>query len=176
MAEFKDALSYVLIEEGGYVPAELDPNGGETYRGISRNNFPNWDGWHDIDALQPIERGEILDSIIVASKVNTFYKANFWNRLLGDMITEQSVATYLYDWFVNSGGNAIKELQKALGLTVDGGFGKDCLAAVNGFEGDLLQVIHNARIAYYERIGTGKNAVFINGWLNRANGLYDKLK
>lgn len=174
MSEFLAAQKYVLENEGGFVDDSSD-SGGQTYRGISRNNFPTWDGWHDIDALQPIERGEILDSFIVASKVNTFYKANFWNRLLGDMITEQSVATYLYDWFVNSGGNAIKELQKALGLTVDGGFGKDCLAAVNGFEGDLLQVIHNARIAYYERIGTGKNSVFLQGWLNRANGLYQKL-
>jgi lysozyme family protein len=48
MADFKQAHSIVMNNEGGYANDPSD-RGGETYKGISRNNFPNWKGWKLID-------------------------------------------------------------------------------------------------------------------------------
>ena len=45
---FKKALEHMLKFEGGYAN---DPNdsGGETFRGVSRRNWPKWPGWPLID-------------------------------------------------------------------------------------------------------------------------------
>ena len=43
-----------MEHEGGYVD-DRDDRGGETYRGISRNNFPDWKGWKKIDGFKPVD-------------------------------------------------------------------------------------------------------------------------
>jgi len=47
----KEILAYTLDLEGGY-SNDIDDAGGETYAGISRNNFPDWYGWTIIDDLK----------------------------------------------------------------------------------------------------------------------------
>jgi lysozyme family protein len=174
MADFKAAQPYILQYEGGWNNVTGD-TGGETYQGISRNNFPNWSGWAIIDAHKPIQYNKVIADPVLDGMVNQFYKANFWDKMLGDGIDSQEVATYIYDWKVNAGNNAIKELQKILGVTVDGGFGTGTLQATNEYQGNLLSDLHDARVLYYNRIGVNGSAKFLNGWLSRANSLYNVL-
>ncbi len=169
MADFLTSQLYVLHNEGGYAPID-----GDTYRGIARRFFPEWAGWNIIDSLKPLEHGEIIKSAELDSLVNSFYKANFWNKMLGDNIDNQAVATYCYDWFVNAGGNAVKCIQSMLGVKQDGSFGEQTLNALNA-AGDILQRLRDKRIAYYLQIAKGDNAKYLTGWENRANGLYDRL-
>lgn len=171
MADFSRAQPYILKGEGGYVDDPHD-SGGETYRGITRKNFPNWNGWDTVDAYKPLNRGEIINSHILDSSVNEFYKVHFWDNMRGDGIDSQKVANYLYDWYVNAGRNAIKELQRVLKVEVDGICGPGTLKAINAADDTLLMRLHNARVDFYERIATGKNAKFLKGWLNRANDMY----
>ena len=172
MAEFKVAEKYVLVNEGGYVN-DPDDSGGETYRGISRKNFPGWSGWEIVDGHKPLRHGEFINSKILDAQVNTFYKVNFWDKMKGDQISNQNVASYFYDFFVTSGGNAVIELQKVLGIDPQTpNFGPLTLSKVNAYEGNLLLMLHDARTEYYERIGTGKNAKFLKGWLARASKMY----
>lgn len=170
MADLQVAEPYILLNEGGY--ATLD---GDTYEGIARNYYPKWDGWSIIDAAKPLSHGELIPNPNLSSLVDAFYKTNFWNGIMGDSIENQGVATYLYDFYVNAMHNAVKCVQRVLGVTVDGGFGNGTLAAVNGYSGDLLADLHTERVRYYNAIATGNNAQFLNGWLNRANSLYEKL-
>lgn len=174
MAEFMKAQRFVLQAEGGYV---FDPNdaGGETYRGISRHNFPQWVGWEEVDKAKP-KTGEIIQSQFLDNAVNAFYQTNFWDNIKADQIDSQKVATYGYDWYVNAGRNAIKEIQKVLGIADDGIIGPGTLGAINTSGEGLLILIHNARIEYYQRIATGHNARFLKGWLNRCNYLYSQLQ
>lgn len=169
MGDFLAAQPYVMQNEGGY--SIMD---GDTYRGIARRFFPNLSLWATIDSYKPLKQGELIADANLDSLISQFYKTNFWNRIQGDLITEQSVATYLYDFFVNAGGNAVKCLQTVLGITVDGGFGNDTLAALNA-AGDILPALHAARVAYYTKIGVGSNAKYVKGWTSRANDMYSKL-
>jgi lysozyme family protein len=171
MADFLAAQPYVMINEGGYANLTGD-TGGETYAGISRNNFPDWAGWEIIDNSKPIARGAILPEL--NSAVNQFYKPNFWDGIKGDGITEQNIAVYVYDFYVHAEHNAAKVVQRTIGVTADGIFGNGSLNALND-AGDCLAALHDARVAYYNEIGVGNNARFLQGWLNRANNLYDKL-
>ncbi len=46
--DFQKALAHTLEFEGGYANDPAD-SGGETFRGISRRNWPQWEGWPLID-------------------------------------------------------------------------------------------------------------------------------
>lgn len=174
MAEFLSAQPYVIKNEGGYCEVQGD-KGGETYCGIARNFFPNWAGWAILEGHKPLSYNEVVDDEELNSLVNQFYKKQFWDGILGDGIDSQAVATYLYDFYVNAMHNAVKCVQRIVGVTVDGGFGNGTLSAVNGYNGDLLADLHTARVQYYIDIAQGSNEKFKAGWLNRANNLYDKL-
>lgn len=174
MAEFLSAQPLVIKNEGGYCEIPGD-KGGETYCGISRNNFPNWPGWQTIDDNKPLSYNEVIDDDNLKSLINQFYKANFWDKILGDAIDSQAVAAYLYDFKVNAGANAVKCVQRIVGVTVDGGFGNGTLEAVNGYSGDLLSDLHTARCDYYKEIAQNGSAKFLNGWINRANSMYSVL-
>ncbi len=171
MADFLAAQPYILKNEGGYVNDPSD-TGGQTYCGISQNNFPNWQGWGVIEGYKPIHYNEIIPDDNLKSLVNQFYKANFWDKMLGDAIDSQAIATYLYDFKVNAGNNAIKCVQRILSIADDGILGNGTINALNAYSGDLLKLLHDARCEYYTKLG---NARFLQGWLNRANDLYSVL-
>ena len=174
MAEFLSAQPYVIKNEGGYCEVQGD-KGGETYCGIARNFFPNWAGWAILEGHKPLSYNEVVYDEELVSRVNQFYKKQFWDGILGDGIDSQAVATYLYDFYVNAMHNAVKCVQRIVGVTVDGGFGNGTLAAVNGYSGDLLTNLHNARCDYYKGIAQNGSAKFLDGWLNRANDMYSVL-
>lgn len=174
MGDFLSAQPYVIQNEGGYCEVHGD-KGGETYCGIARNFFPAWAGWAILEPHKPLAYNEIIDDDQLNSLVNQFYKKQFWDGILGDGIDSQAVATYLYDFYVNAMHNAVKCIQRIVGVTVDGGFGNGTLAAVNGYSGDLLGELHNARCDYYKKIAPNDNAKFLVGWLSRADSLYEKL-
>src|SRR4051794_33718383 len=104
MGNFSTALQKVLQSEGGYVNDPNDP-GGETYKGIARNSNGTWDGWAIIDA-QRTQAGfpAILDSNTdIQAKIQDFYQANYWNPVKGDDITNDDIATSIFDFAVNAG-------------------------------------------------------------------------
>jgi lysozyme family protein len=168
MSDFNLAQPFILKNEGGYVN---DPNdaGQETYRGISRKNFPYWSGWVIVDNSKPLSANELIKSTFLDTCIDSFYKVEFWDRIHGDSIQLQPVASYLYDFYVNASHNAIKCVQRIVGVSDDGLFGSGTLNALNAYRGDLLGDLHNARIDYYVSLN---NPRYVVGWKNRANQMY----
>jgi lysozyme family protein len=127
MAIFKDAHAIVMKIEGGYAN-DPDDLGGETYKGISRKNFPNWKGWALIDLGKTIKKtvpelDEIFETNLpLQGLVLDFYKANFWDEIKLDNINDQKIATELYDTGVNMGiGYSKLFLQESLNLNNNNG-------------------------------------------------------
>lgn len=173
MAEFLAAHKKVAQNEGGYANVDGD-TGMETYAGISRKFFPSWKGWKIVDAHQPLSHNEEIDSVELKGMVRQFYKANFWDLCRGDSIDSQEVATFIYDWFVNSGTAGIKEVQKVLGVTADGNIGNITLSKINAYDDTLLlSALAESRRQFYRMI-VAKDATqkkFLRGWLNRVDML-----
>lgn len=120
MSDFLTAYKKTAINEGGWnhVPGD---RGGETYKGIARNFFPNWPGWKIIDKLKPLKHGAIINNADLNKLVHQFYIDNFWNKIRGNEIVIQEVADSLYDSAVNFGvKTAVKLLQRSLQLTETG--------------------------------------------------------
>ena len=113
MAKFDQAYKYTSAIEAGYV---VD-NGGPTYKGISYKGWGNDPFAKKIFAIvfaaKPRKGGFIknaaLDQLIIA-----FYKKNYWDKIYGDYINNQTLANFIYDFTVNSGG-AIPVINKVIG-------------------------------------------------------------
>lgn len=175
MANYKQAVQKTLIHEGGYVNNPADP-GGETYRGVSRKNWPDWSGWDIIDNYKSHPRfPQILDSDTgLQSLIVEFYREGYWKNLYSQ-IDDQPLAEKLFDMGVLFGvGTAVKMLQismtNEIGLVSDGQFGPNTLAAVNqsinllpGYRTTLIQHVMNI---IQVKPGLG---VFVNGWVARIN-------
>lgn len=177
MSTFIAALQPLLINEGGYSNVSGD-SGGETYRGISRTNYPQWKGWDFVDAAKPLRDEEIIVNSDLNDSVQEFYKLYFWDAERLGEITDQKVGTKLLDMCVNMGSHqAIKLLQQVLvnkfryAINIDGILGKETLFHVNAAGNTLIQQLRNRCIAFYESLVEERpeDQKFLNGWLKRAN-------
>jgi lysozyme family protein len=198
MAKFE--LFYPILEqnEGGYADKEGD-SGGETWKGISRNNYPNWSGWYFIDQIKALPEcpkkedysddkdgrnkfylylckfmNTHLRSIPeLETKVFNFYKSSQWDPLKCDYIKNQTIAEYLADWGINAGLSVpAKHVQKILKLNPDGKVGPATLAAINGSDQlSLFTSLKTDRINFYISLAESKPILkqFLDTWLERAD-------
>jgi len=193
MADFKYAFAKLIKNEGGYVDDPSD-SGGETYMGVSRNNYPEWEGWEIIDSYKP---SASFPSILYFDRnlhnmVFIFYKKNYWDKIKGDLIPDTTIAHELLDSAVNLGIKTVskffqrginllnykntvgkKVVKKFKDLEIDGKIGDVTIKAYNSlslFEKQILYTILNImQGSYYIYIAEKypKNKRFLKGWLSR---------
>jgi lysozyme family protein len=111
MANFKEAYFKTKSTEGGYANVEGD-TGGETYAGVSRKWFPNWKGWHIVDAHKPLKHNQIIKDETLETYLEYFYKEEFWDKINGDTIPLQKMAEAEYDMAINASVKTAKNLLK----------------------------------------------------------------
>lgn len=185
---FDKAFAHTIQIEGGFVN---DPNdrGGMTYKGISRKNFPSWEGWPLMDMLIKDEyKTSTINKILEADrelqkKVKEFYYQEFWWKLRLDDIQDEAVQMELFDTGVNMGkGRAGQFLQKGLNLLnrkgkdypdikVDGQIGPNTLKAFRACKRkeNLYKILNVLQGAYYVKIAENdpSQEAYMNGWLTR---------
>lgn len=170
MSDFNVAIQTVLKNEGGFVNDPRDA-GGATQWGISLRFLQDpavdgdfdGDGDQDVDDVRAMTREQAIES----------YRAVFWDALRLGEIEDQQLATKMLDLAVNVGKvAAVKILQRALGIAVDGVLGPQTIAACNGFIGldsaDRMATLRLQAIAYYASIPAAKSQPFLRGWILRA--------
>jgi lysozyme family protein len=102
MADFKIAYAETMRIEGGYANDPQD-TGGETWKGVSRKNWPKWAGWALVDKAkkQPGFPTTLKTNSALQVLVMQFYKDNFWNVNRLSEFTDQSIAIEMFDTGVN---------------------------------------------------------------------------
>lgn len=140
-------IQFVISEEGRLVYNPRDP-GGLTKYGISQRAYPNV----DIRALTYDDAAAI-------------YRRDYWNAIRGDALPP-GLDLIVLDCAVNMGqGTAIKLLQEAAQVTIDGVLGEKTLAAARQHMPTILHTLCALRGWRYE---INKNEdVFGKGWFNR---------
>lgn len=148
MTAFDSSFTTLIGSEGGYVNNPADP-GGETNWGISKRSYPTV----DIAALSQDDAKAI-------------YKRDFWDRAQCDRLP-LGIAFDVFDTAVNSGiGQAIRFLQRAVGVADDGVVGPMTLAAISRVEPEAVQARFNGqRLDFMTRLTTWP--VFGAGWARR---------
>lgn len=151
----KLAAQWILQAEGGFVDNQNDP-GGLTNFGISQAAFPDV----DIRALTP-------------EKAIDIYQLHYWEPARCPALVP-ALALVHFDESVNSGvGQAILLLQRAVGVTADGQFGPQTLAACQRAGAAAVPAYMAEREAFYTRLVriNPVDAEFLDGWENRLNNL-----
>lgn len=187
MADFLKAYQTTLENEGGFACNPSD-KGGVTYKGIARNFWPKWGGWRYVDGcVDQLTKmpaygtqeyynwakhlnSKLAEINALQSLVQVFYKVNFWDTARLDEITDQRVATWIFDHAVNGGARGIKWIQEAVGVVADGQIGQKSIAAINS--ADPLTLLESARnIAVNYRLEKVKKdpsqKQFLHSWLSR---------
>lgn len=169
----------ILAKQEGLYANDKNDSGGETWKGIARNYWPQWAGWKIVDSLRPktgfvneSTANSILKNVAELDKlVLEFYKSTQWDVVKADQINNQSIANFIVDWGVNAGMSVpAKKAQKILGLVEDGQVGSKTIAAINNANGpDFFKKMQQAREAFYLDVVASKpqNKVFLNTWLSR---------
>jgi len=175
--QFAEALNIVLSHEGGYANVAGD-KGGETYKGISRVNWPNWPGWQIIDQNKPLKNNQVINSVLLDNLVSVFYKTQFWDKIKADQLPK-TIRTLVFDFAVNSGtSTAVRSLQKVLSdttgkkIAIDGIIGAQTIALANQVQPKVLfDNYKNARLQFFNNIvaNNPSQKKFLKGWLNRLN-------
>lgn len=165
MAKAELLKPFILRWEGGFVDDPLD-RGGATNKGITIGTFRNFYGKDaTVEQLKNITDEQWLH----------IFKSGYWDKWKADDIENQSIANIVVDWAWRSGAaTSIKQVQKILGVAVDGIVGDDTLTAINiAGQRSLFVKIHNRRIEFVENIvkRDPSQARFLKGWKNRINSL-----
>lgn len=151
MIDFETAIDRVLVHEGGYSNDPDDP-GGETKWGISKRSYPN----ENIRAL-------------TRDGAKQLYKMDFWNPV-ASRVRDTALTFQLMDAAVNHGmGNAVRMLQRAVGVADDGWWGKlsnAALASMSPADAHLLFMAE--RLEFWAKLSTFTR--FGRGWMRRGAG------
>ena len=151
MAEFPPAVTYLLKNEGGLEEDAKDP-GGITNFGISLRFLRQLDPLRlrGYGIFEPIDEHTIRNlSEAVAIRI---YQGEWWSADPYDMLKDQQIATYMFDFAVNAGVTAaIKAAQRAIidvllnqEMGTDGILGPDTLHFINTMETPVFMAAYRA--------------------------------
>lgn len=154
---FDKALGYVLISEGGNSDDPRDP-GGRTSRGITQREYNAWasnNGKTDVGDVWYAPDNDIRE----------IYMEQYWNPYCPKM--PDGFDYLFFDMSVNCGRTgAVRQLQKALGVEVDGMYGQVTHAALlNQANIGLVKRLSDVRRDYYKSLRNFNT--YGRGWLNR---------
>lgn len=159
------AIPLILKHEGGFVNHPKDP-GGATNKGITLATFRRY--------VKP--GGTVADlKALTEEQAVIVYKRQYWDAVVADLLpagVDYSVA----DFAVNSGpSRAAKELQRIVGVTMDGKIGPQTLAAVNAKQSVWVIDKLNARRLEFLRSLKGGSMwrTFGKGWQRRVDEVWD---
>lgn len=157
---FDICLEAVLRHEGGYADHPSDP-GGATNMGITHKTLAQWRGvspWWALgkDAVRNLGRAEAAE----------IYRSRYWNTVNAEALPA-GLDLAVFDFAVNSGPDrAVRMLQAALGVPLDGIVGPVTLAALGRQKpADLIGTLCDRRLAFLEGLSTFP--VFGRGWTAR---------
>jgi len=160
MVTFEDCFAAVVGHEGVFSTDRGDPGnwtGGKigegafkgTKYGIAASQYPHLD-------IVNITLGEAA----------AIYRDDYWSRIRGDELPA-AWRMAMFDTAVNMGvGTAIRMMQDALGVMVDGSIGPRTLAALQAADNRKLARFFSRRVKRYSELATFPR--HWDGWLTRA--------
>ncbi len=172
---FLRAFNFMLENEGGFVD---DPNdsGGATHYGISEKFlkacYKRGSMWADINKDGKIDEKDIIK--INKKQAQKIYEVEFWSKVKD--IPNDLLAIKVFDASVNIGSReAIKRLQKVIGVKQDGIIGKQTIEAIKNMNINQIfnDYIESLKCYYYKICFWYKPKFdcFLKGWINRAERL-----
>ena len=189
MANYKNILSHVQTNEGGY---SADPRDNQaknpsdvkgldkryptlpvhTYRGVA---YASWKEYARRKGFSPTGKSFVNMTL---AQWEDFLKTLYWDAIFGDNITSQGVAEILFESIWGGGSkNLVIDLQtylrkKGFNISVDGAMGKQTYTALNEYtkksqknEAELVKYLTAERLKYLQSLSDWSN--YSKGWTRR---------
>lgn len=189
MANYKNILSHVQTNEGGY---SADPRDNQaknpsdvkgldkryptlpvhTYRGVA---YASWKEYARRKGFAPTGKSFVNMTL---AQWEDFLKTLYWDAIFGDNITSQGVAEILFESIWGGGSkNLVIDLQtylrkKGFNISVDGAMGKQTYTALNEYtkksqknETELVKYLTAERLKYLQSLSDWSN--YSKGWTRR---------
>jgi lysozyme family protein len=157
-ARFDACMPFIFKAEGGYSDTPGD-SGGPTNFGITLATLKAYDGDQNLTA----------DAVkaLTPDMAKEIYRTAYWNRMQCGSLPP-GLDLEVFDFGVNAGpSEAVKMLQKIVGVTQDGSIGPITLAALGQLKPkDVIGRYSDARLAFYKALN---NPEFEQGWANRVS-------
>lgn len=157
---YPQILAWAGLSEGGYVNHPKDP-GGATDRGITQRTFDAWNRRQGLPkhSVRGISK-ETADKILAVE---------YLDAVRADELPS-GVDYAVADYSINSGpSQAVKDLQRVVGVKADGQIGPQTMAAVDAMDAAQIVVdLCNRRLAFMKRLKHWPD--FENGWTTRVMG------
>jgi hypothetical protein len=157
-ARFDACMPFIFKAEGGYSDNANDP-GGPTNFGITLATLKAYEGNPNLTA----------DAVkaLTPEMAKEIYRTAYWNRMQCGSLPP-GLDLEVFDFGVNAGpSEAVKTLQKIVGVTQDGSIGPITLAALGQLKPkDVIGRYSDARLAFYKAVN---NPEFEQGWANRVS-------
>ncbi|MDP8249939.1 glycoside hydrolase family 108 protein [Pseudochrobactrum saccharolyticum] len=142
--------------EGGYVNNPKDP-GGATKYGITHKTLAAHRGVSSVSPAQV--------KALTKEEATVIYRRSYWVQSGGDLLPV-GIDFMAFDYGVNSGpAQAVKSLQRVVGVTADGIVGGQTVAAVKAYKGDLIAAYAAERLRFMKTLKTWPT--FGRGWQKR---------
>ena len=156
IGNFEQCLALVLKEEGGYVDNPHDP-GGMTNLGVTKKTYEAW-------VNRTVDEAEMRG--LTPDDVAPLYQRNYWDKVAANSLPV-GVDYCLFDTAVNSGpSQAVKFIQRALNVVVDGILGQQTIAAANQRDAaELVEQFCEERLQFMQSLSTWPT--FGRGWQRR---------
>jgi lysozyme family protein len=149
---FEQAFDRLIGHEGGYANYPSDP-GGETMWGVTKNvaRANGYDG-----SMRDLPR----------ETAKAIYRKQYWDAIKADQLPE-ALRFHVFDAAVNSGvKQAVKWLQRVVGVVDDGALGPMTLAAAANLNGDRAAAMYSGvRLEFMTGLPTW--GMFGRGWSKR---------
>lgn len=169
--------------EGDYSHDPAD-RGGETWRGISRRNWPRWPGWAVVDrekarlriagAATAAQISALIRSLAADTELDAltadFYRQHFWLAFRCHEMPPR-VGVCMFCAGVNHRPDTARRLlQRALRVTADGLIGPVTMAAARRADPDELvpeMLSYRAQLYHDIVVSNSTQARFLRGWFRR---------
>jgi len=154
-------IDAILRREGGYVD-HPDDRGGCTKYGVTVETLGLWRG----------KAATCADvALLTEDEAREIYRVRYIQQPGFAAVRDDQLRALLIDWGVNSGPRtAIRELQRILGVTVDGTLGPQTRAALEVRESsEIFRLLLQARLYFVANLVQRFPAqrVFAAGWMRR---------
>lgn len=149
-------IDLMFGHEGGYVNNPKDP-GGATKYGITHKTLAAHRGAASVapDQMKTLTKQEATE----------IYRKSYWVQSGGDLLPV-GIDFMAFDYGVNSGpAQAVKSLQRIVGVMTDGIVGGQTVAAVKTYKGDLIGAYAVERLRFMKTLKTWPT--FKRGWQSR---------
>ena len=187
---YSKIIKQVLLSEGNdKITNDPADRGGLTRFGVADAADGIKDGMTDVNGDGKADK-KIID--LTEADAIQIFKREYYDPIHAEYFKSKELILNIFDFGVNAGiVQAVKTLQKALGITEDGVVGPNTAKTANNYPGNIVGAYKSARKDFYDYItkrsvdkylSTHPNATekdlmtytnkrFIKGWKNRVDNL-----